>query len=161
MRPLAWAVIITTLAARATGHLHDETPAAARRLALFRNAKKATKSQRENRQYKTVLDAPPKEPAYGLAPIFRNPDPKAQWPRKRNWNTSRPASWTVANTERLCTGSRQSNDVIVYLGQKTHSSYGATAGRGTRSGPTRTSTSARTGTGTPRRASGRIGRRRT
>ena len=56
----------------------------------------------------------------------RNPDPKAQWPRKRNWNNSRPASWTVANTERLCTGSRQSKDVIVYLGQKTHSSYDAT-----------------------------------
>ena len=38
---------------------------------------------------------------------------------------------------------------------------GATAGRGTRSGPTRTSTSARTGIETRRRVSGRIGRRRT
>ena len=111
--------------------------------------------------------------------MFVNPDKTAAWPRERLWAQEAP---DAASLDAFCTGQRQSRDVIVFLGQKKHSSYdathantlrtapcstaasraaGATAGRGTRSGPTRTSTSARPGIGTRRRVSGRTGRRRT
>ena len=51
---------------------------------------------------------------------------QASWPRKRNWTQHASSRWTASLTNERCTGVRQSRDVIVYLGQKTHSSYDAT-----------------------------------
>lgn len=56
--------------------------------------------------------------------IFSNPDRTAEWPRLRNWDP--PPAPANSTREVTCTGERRSKDVIVYLGQKTHSSYDAT-----------------------------------
>lgn len=54
-----------------------------------------------------------------LPPLFVNPDKRAAWPRERAW--AQEASQT-SNLDAFCTGERQSRDVIVFLGQKKHSS---------------------------------------
>jgi hypothetical protein len=72
----------------------------------------------------------PRRPAVpddgSVAPIFVNPDPDAAWPRTRNWAPYFPRNASHEATAALCTGRRRSADVIVYLGQKRHSSYDAT-----------------------------------
>ena len=58
-----------------------------------------------------------------LPPLFINPDRSAAWPRERVW--AQEAS-DATSLDAFCTGQRQSRDVIVFLGQKKHSSYDAT-----------------------------------